>query len=335
MTLTIDSKTRFFIAISKIKAHSFIMTGTHDNFKVQHLLCRVGKIFDLNSNSNNPKPLGSILSALFKVIGHYAKAKIKDEGLNRDRLEHSPISYQAYEISYKQYLDFIHLLESIEDEDNSIECFKPVEQTYDQIVLAPTIINLNPPTPVDKNILIASTNLSFDNTCRHGAIKIIEEVIRCPVSSIVSPNFLTELPCATYLDYGVPSQDVPFYVLPVPPNYSLNLSKQKQSVIERLYKRMEQLVKLEPNSKLTQKKFTCLKNLYNDIVGDPIELTISELLQKIKNWKQTNWSTLSGLRKTYFWDTFIKREASTLKTIKEIEAELEIEDSNSLSFLGR
>jgi hypothetical protein len=333
MTVSIDSSTQFFIALAKKDAHSFIMLGTYTDYKVQHLLCRVGKIFDLTPIRNGLLLMGSIFTVLFKAVTAETKAKIENEGVSRTHYGHQPITYQAYDLSYKQYLEFIRILESMQNESNQFFCYKPIQTTANSGLLEYTNLKIFSPRPLSGELFDATNKLSVDNTCRHGAIRLVEEVIQGPVSSAVSSNFFTELPCQTYLDYGVPSQEVPFYVLPIPPNIYPSLSKEKRNVVVKLYRRMEELLRLEPNSAQTQQKFRCLKELYHQILEEQQELSLNDLLHHVQTWKKQNWTVLSALRKTYFWDNYIHRKAATIKFIEEIEDGLQPEEGDTNWFI--
>lgn len=66
MAICINKETdHFFISIGKINQHSFIMLGVYDDFQVSHLLCRVGKIFDLPNQTKGIKRCLSIYSLHF------------------------------------------------------------------------------------------------------------------------------------------------------------------------------------------------------------------------------------------------------------------------------
>lgn len=333
MTVSVDSSTQFFIALAKKDAHSFIMLGTYADYKVQHLLCRVGKIFDLKPAANRTHVMTSVCTSLFQALFSETKAKIEDEGLSRAKYGHKSITYHAYALSYKQYLEFVCILESMQNEFNQFFCYKPFKNTSTTAVLECTNHRIFKPKPLAEELFTATHKLSLDNTCRHGAIKLVEEVMHCSVSSAVSSHFFTQLPCQTYLDYGIPSQEVPFYVLPIPPNTYRSLSREKRGVAEKLYSRMEQLLKLKPTAEQTQQKFTCLNELYHQIVEKQAELSLSALLHYVQTWKIQHWTVLSTLRNTYFWDDFVHRKAATLKLIEEIETDLQLKEDESGCFI--
>src|SRR5690606_38778506 len=143
----------------------------------------------------------------------------------------------------------------------------------------------------------------------HSAIALVETTQHAPVASLISSHFLTSLPYKTVLDYGKPSDDIPFYVLPAA--FS-ELGKANTKIITKLYQRMEQMLLLEPNSQSTQDKFLRLKELYLNIIGPQKKLSFAELLQSIQTWKKDNELILTSLRKKYFWDSFFTRKSATM-----------------------
>ncbi|CAM3096278.1 Uncharacterised protein [Legionella steigerwaltii] len=337
-SLKINKKTdHFFISINKKGVHSFIMLGMYDpaKNKIQNLLCRVGKMGN-NTNPNYVTNIQSICNALF----FSNKSRLGDEGVWREKLGANPISYQAYDITYDQYLDFVQKLESLQTPDNKFGCYKPVilkePEEEEQLGDSPEPAVLDPDqatlTYSEDNVLLPSdvskikksvSELSVRNTCRHSAIALVEEVQHAPVGSLVSSSFFMELPYRTLLVHGKPSEDIPFYVLPAPPTAFAQIADAQQKIVNKLYIRMENMLCLEPDSEDTQAKFLKLKELYLDLVGPKKKLSLDSLLQHIETWKSDNQATLEVLRKTYFWDSFVKRTSSTMKLIDEIEDDLE------------
>ena len=322
MPITLDlNKAQFFIAIAKKNSHSFVMLGTHENNRVQHLLARVGKFFDVKRNTYNEVEVCGVLEALTGAAFTSTKAKIVDEGIKREKLGHAAISYQAYELSYRQYLEFIRLLESVQTRKNPFFCYKPKMQKDKLVELEFTSERHFKARPVAGTLFAALNTLSINNNCRHGAITLIEEALGYPVSSQVSSNFFSNLPYNSYLDFGVPSSNVPFYVLPPPPTNIFN--KEKKEVLEKLYQRMERMLIIEPDSKSTQKKFACLKDFYKQQIADEIrEPSIERLLVDLNTWKKENYLLLNSLRKTYFWDDLYTRKSATLTMVEDIEKDL-------------
>lgn len=313
---------RFFISINKIGGHSFLMLGVYDQNKVSHLLCRVGKMFDIDPTTEEQNCF-TANKRLFKTVFSSSKGKIQDEGTSRKKKGEDPISYQAYDINYRQYLEFIQLLEGLQTKKNQFKCYKPVEEDGNQVFLELTSDLIFNPRENMGDFKSDTSELRIRNTCRHTAIKLIEEVLHASISPLISSVFFRDLPYKTKLDYGKPSSDIPFYVLPVAPTAYQQLSEEKRKVLTKLYSRMEHLLLIKTHTKETEKKFNSLKDLYMNITGPQEELTLGELLISIQTWKEENKLNLNVLRVTYFWDSFFVRESATTKLITEIEEDLQ------------
>jgi hypothetical protein len=268
----------------------------------------------------------SVCRALFTST----KAKLKDEGVARVHKQSKPTSYQAYDITYENYLEFLRILESLETQRNKYVCYKPVSANGNEVTLNLT----NEPLDCADSIPVTSKSasqlkesvcaLNVGNTCRHSAIALVEATQHSPISSLVSNAFFMDLPYETKLDYGAPSKDIPFYVLPVSPAAFPELDETKKSIITKLYKRMEQMPLIETSSKQTQEKFSRLKDLYLQILGPQKSLCLADLLDSIQDWKTQNESVLSPLRKRYFWDSFFTRTSATMNLITDLEHEIRI-----------
>lgn len=309
---------QFFISLSMQGGHTFIMLGTYVGNTVQHLLCRVGKVV----NNNQQETYCNGMQSLFNVVFSHENAILIDERTSRSTYGHHPISYQAYDITYSQYLEFVHLLEELQQEDNKFYCFKQKERKGKVVTLEKTCEPLFNNKKDIGTIKDKVSELNLHNTCRHTAINLVEQVQHVPVSSYVSSTFFRKLPYQTALDFGSPSEDIPFYVLPVSPAAYSELERHKLSVLKKLYGRMEELLMIAPNADETIEKFNLLKNLYLTLLGPQKELTLSELLDSIHQWKEENKPAISVLRQTYFWDSLITRVSKTEALINTIEADL-------------
>ncbi|KTD56158.1 hypothetical protein Lsai_2288 [Legionella sainthelensi] len=313
-------KDKLFISINKQGVHSFIMLGLYDQNKAKHVLCRVGKFGDSDDKDPN---CALVTKFLCNALFYKNKARLGDEGVTRDAKGATAITYQAYDITYDQYLEFIGILESLQTKKNKFFCYKPVA-TNDNTVTLELSNNLIF-SPRLKNKIKENVNeLHIGNTCRHSAIALVEATQHAPVASLVSTSFFIGLPYNTVLDYGKPSEEIPFYVLPAPPVAFSGLGPIKTKIITKLYHRMERMLLLETNSQATEDKFLRLKELYLNIVGPQKKLSLSELLQSIQTWKQDNQSILTALRKKYFWDSFFTRKSATMSLIEEVERDLQV-----------
>ncbi|KTD40984.1 hypothetical protein [Legionella parisiensis] len=330
-SLTVNKITdHFFISINKKMGHSFIMLGVYDQNKFRHVLCRVGKVAEVEVDENGETDYPTNLQFLCNALFFASKAYLKDEGVSRKKRGNVPITYQAYDISYEQYIEFVRILESLRGHD-TYTCYKPdSDSAKDEVTL--TLTSEKKLSSVNVNKLNTDLlELNVGNTCRHAAIELIEAIQHVPISPSVSSSFLTNLPYETVLEYGSPSENLPFYVLPPPPA-SFQSDKAKEKVITKLYSRMENMLLLEPDSQYTQDKFLKLKELYLNIVGSPKDLSLDRLLTNILTWKddKNNQKILNVLRKEYFWDSlpFIKRQSATMNLLAEVEEDLTTEIKN-------
>lgn len=305
-------KARFFISIAKQGYHSFLMLGTYNDLQVQHLLCRVGKGMD---ESNICKLLfGGVGSSLF------------DEGPFRTKRYPTPITYQAYEITYANYLEFVQVLEGLQvlrgpkNKLNRLPCYKPFpgEQKDQKIFKFTSTAVCNKSNPaMNKDVKVSAEHLSIANTCRHTAIQLVERVTHKTISSQVSSWFFRDLPYSSHLEYGVPAKEKPFYILPIPPSAYRTLEPKQKKIAERLYRQIERLALIAHDAKTTEKKFLLFSGLYKQVVANQEALSLNTLLDGILLWKQTHYRELAPLRKTYFWDEFVTRKAASIKVIDE------------------
>lgn len=319
MAITLNKKKdHFFISINKSEGvHSFVFLGVYDKNQVRHLLCRVGKCGVVESPDGSCTPITFLCKALF----FSNKARLVDEGISRKNKTAKPITYQAYDINFTDYLEFVKLLESLQTEKNKFICYKPISENGDEVTLELTDKQTYPLCSAGK-IKENASELKISNTCRHTAIALVEATQHAPVASLVSDNFFTSLPYHTQLNYGKPSNDIPFYVLPAAPTAFSQLTETKQKILRKLYARMEVIPILKNKSKATQDKFFYLKELYLQMI-QPHDLSLNEVLQSIQLWKEQNGVALAELRKTYFWDSFITRQSATMNMITKMEQDLQ------------
>lgn len=324
MNLQINpEKTRFFMSINQQGPHTFIMAGIYDETRSLHVLCRVGKIADTENLSSDL--CFNALSWFFNTCFFSSKAILKDEGLARQHINATDIRYQAYDISYEQYLELIQLLESVQTTTNKFTCYKPDARYGKTVELRLTSDLILDKKPKHQYLEKSANELSINNNCRHTAIHLVEEVSKTHISPMVSTLFTRKLPYSTRLEFGEPTASIPFYVLPVAPAAFKDINKTQKYILEKLYRRMEQLVTLDTESLQTQKKFLALKSLYNEELGPQKNISLQELLVSIQSWKEANKDILNPLRKRYFWDDYITRKSATTKLLDEIEQNLYIE----------
>ncbi|TAL64965.1 MAG: hypothetical protein EPN84_02440 [Legionella sp.] len=324
MKLKIDLKTtQFFLGIGKTQWHSFVFLGIYEGNKVVSLLARAGKGLDKNVNPN-----GFCANSWGFFFSEVPGSILINENLHYNQKGHLPVSYHAYDISYKQYLDYLRMMERLETKGKQFECYKPISYQANQVELELTknpMFNGFADSEKEKknqdNVRASFARLSLGNTCRHSAINLVETVQDHSISPQVSSFFYFDLPCKTFLDFGCPTADVPFYVLPKPP-MPYEHSAAHYALAKKLYQRLEQLVLLDPHSPATQAKFNVLKELYLQKFNVATDLDLKELYAQIVSWKEQNKDNLNYLRKTYFWDYFFSRQSASMSLIEEMENDI-------------
>lgn len=312
-TLTVNQKSEFFVSIAKQGIHTYLMLGVIDNHK-PITLAKIGKSnlidqdFDISCTSQ--------FGLFKKELVTHTDAAIVDERLN----ENQNVNYQAYSITYQQYLDFLHMLKMIHldqlshyqprilDEEKAfaeltypekgvyklrqgIQCFIPTQVISEQIQFQyQDIKSFNESLNLDKKpqeIISGAKQLSATNTCRTTARSILNYVLG--YSPKVPELFLMNL------DYHMKKEgDESFYVLPAPPN-CFKVDTTRMQVLQELYAKLEDLPKNQPQSKLTRDKFDILKQLYRDITSSP-DISFDELLCKITEHKTTHRQLLDAHR---------------------------------------
>ena len=119
-------------------------------------------------------------------------------------------------------------------------------------------------------------------------------------------------------NFPKPEKTMSFYLLPNPPNM-FKKSTHETAVLDQLYKRLEKIPTLDPDSPETQKKFNALKTLYKEVAGPTSNKTAFELLAHVIDYENKNASLFDHRSKGFFnaW-----RKTSTQKTFNEIKENL-------------
>lgn len=103
---TVNITDEFFIAIAhhgvKNRLHSFLMLGVIHDGKPQ-LLGRFSKGFRINVQK----------TPYFMMPYHIFDMELHNEGISREESNEAEIYYSAYSISYPQYLDFVRLIDAV------------------------------------------------------------------------------------------------------------------------------------------------------------------------------------------------------------------------------
>lgn len=312
------------MGIGKTNWHSFVFFGTYKENQVVQLLARVGK--GINEDYQESNSCVELLKILFSST---PSTTLVNEKIRHNEEGHYPISYQAYDISYEQYLNYLLISERLQTEKNRFYSYKPVRYYGDKVLLSYNDNSMfNEFAEADKSIkdqerIKTSFNrFSLWNTCRHSAIAFVETIQGRTFSDHISSFFFFNLSGQTFLDFGSPTQTLPFYVLPKPPMPTEQLGI-KYELAKKLYQRLEDLLRVNPHSAETQRKFNLLKALYVQKVNASADLNLQTLYEDIVTWKNEHKETLGVLRKTYFWDNLFSRKAASLALVEELETDLQ------------
>jgi len=309
--IMVNKNSEFFISIAKEGTHSFLMLGVTVDGKPQ-LLARVGKgnLIDKGFGVG----FGSMFTMFGKVVGSHTDASLMDEGISRNN--NSDISYQAYAISYHQYLQFlaltkdIHLAQLKRYEDRilpevdyrkltypekgvyklrheGIECYYPIqeeekEEEEEKLTFEYKNVDnfssqsIHEEKRQNQAIIDGANEISAFNTCRTTARAILNYTLG--YSPTIPALFAFGLDYNTTLTAGQPTSNT-FYILPQPPN-CFNVNPTQMKILNELYQKLEDLPKNLPELTATRQKFDELKQLYQEIAGTP-ELPLGMLLDKI------------------------------------------------------
>lgn len=306
--IVVDEKSEFFITIVKEGIHSFIMLGVVVDGKPLPL-ARVGKgnLIDKSFGTG----LGSQLTMFKKVVTSGTDASLMDEGVDTDESFVSDVSYQAYAITFKQYLDFLVITREIQQAQRQyyqdriqndsgevysnlsypekgvrklilgIKCYVPIQQDEGKITFQYKPIDTfacsaHGEQAVRKGIIQDASVLHSSNTCRTTARSLLNYTLNS--SPHVPALFAVGLAYQTKLVGSKPTA-TSFYILPPPP-LAFTVSSSQMKTLKMLYKKLENLPKTEPTSPITKGKFDELKKLYQQIAGES-NLSLTVLLDKI------------------------------------------------------
>ena len=322
--LQLKKTDKYFISIAQQGLHSFMMLGVVNDQPI--LLARVGKTNDIDPDLQNP------LRMLTKVLGSKALSRITDEGITR-KLGHSAntntnISYQAYDINFEQVKEFLGLIAAAEKRQKTnytnanngrgIVGYIPVneEQNKNEVIFEYRVLDdFSFKLPNSKmesyhRIIIGAQELHINNTCRTTALNMVEVVLG--VVPDVSKFFFMTLKYHTKLVEGQPDPKT-FYILPPSPN-SFKKNFKETKILDILYKRMENIPKLNPREPRTRHKFDKLKALYDQISG-PNTLSANQMLLAVTA-HDTDKELLARRTNQFFAPLFLSSTEKAFNTMK-------------------
>lgn len=328
-TMTLNKKDEYFLSIAKQGIHSFMMLGVVKDGQPK-LLARVAKNDDINPTS------------LRKNVFLGELSRLADEGISRDENHIADINYQAYAINYEQVKEFLGMIAEIEQrqlknqeviegikrkygsngiENKAIECFVPVKTNGDVVTFrlkklkeCEFLITGEIKAKTNSEIASGVQQIHLNNTCRTSSKNIVEAILGFVTD--VSSYFFIAPKHQSKLIAGQPAKES-FYILPPPPNCA-NVSKEQESVLKKIYKRLEEIPKLNPESPETRKKFDALKSMYKDIAGEN-HLSAKALFGKILEHEDKNQNSLFEKRSPNFLSKLFSLSSSTKRMFDDME----------------
>jgi hypothetical protein len=119
-----------------------------------------------------------------------------------------------------------------------------------------------------------------------------------------------------------------FYILPPPPTVNKGkVSPHQMGVLKKLYKRLEEIPVMDPDSTETRAKFDALKETYQDVAGKN-NLSAGQLLAKILEHEKQNERELFQKRSPGLLSRLFGISSSTERMFKAMEHDLENEARN-------
>ena len=344
LNFTVGSDNEYFLAIAKQGIHSFMMLGVIKDDGSPQLLARVGKTNWIDPDAS------SGLKMTAKSCGKGTLAMIGDEGITRKKDHNVAVNYQAYTISLEQMKGFLSLIKEIEakqlhnsrinnalinasEEDRSISCYAPIlgDKTrsvpfeYKKLQEWTEAPKDRIKYPTSETIATHAQTLSATNTCRTTSLNVVECVLGFKTD--ISKYFFVAPKFQTTLSAGQPLKET-FYILPAPPIACTNqLTKQQTYVLNKLYKRLEEIPKSHPGDPKTKEKFDQLKTIYKQIAGEN-NLNANTLLTKIIEHEALNSKTLFTKRSPNFLSRLFSMSSTTERLFKQMKTELINTQSN-------
>lgn len=295
----VPENAKFYCLLGKgtgLDLHNFMHLGYVDENGEQKTLLEIGKYYDFGLKCGEQNWLASFL---FSKVGSVIKNENKmlrkqcDENISKD------ISYSAYEITRDQYLHFLGILRSIDQEQTETLLYHHkllAEEAQRNASQAPSFEEMArqyyfkrlfayQPTGENEFSYLPVSNWTFKErhtqserssqylsikcTCRHSVLDFFEDIRTEGGYGYLKPrlssSFFLPFSCKTALQAGKYTK--PLILLPQPPE-AYSLSESQIKVATRLYKRMEILLEKDFDHPNTREKIDLLKGLYQDLIKD-------------------------------------------------------------------
>lgn len=165
-----------------------------------------------------------------------------------------------------------------------------------------------------KNNFGTTTNSSC-NSCRHTALKLLETFLG-PAHSISSrctksPGYKTKFHIDKFNNNHLSS----FFCFPPPPDCFKDLDKKTNKVLNQIFKRLEEIPRINEDHPHTKNKFYKLKEVYLNLANKH-KLNILDYMLEIE---KTSGEMLFKPRTSNFFSRLVKRETSTKKLFNNVK----------------
>lgn len=349
--LHFSSTPTFFVAICKIQhtaltpsKHTYIIAGCEDTpSSTSYIFSAVGKQIDdpimrppeLSSSSNPISALTDKIAHSSAIIKKAAldslSASLGDEKVIRSAYKNDDkeyhLQYQAYEISYQHYENYIRLLKAISPEEplTYYFCSAPNEFTCSVDVDAG-----NPLLPENKEALpvlapeVHSKFREFNplNTCRHAAIEMLHQLNIHDDN--ISSLWLSTMSRNATIKNG--KTITPLFILPIPPDLTLKTQEPEfYKILSTLHQDILRLSTTNYSLDLARQKFQAMRELYKQLTaGKHDQETITNTVSQWKKQKEltsgeNNNELINKTRQNFLFPFFNFKESTSASTVKAVE----------------
>lgn len=292
--LTVAKDSHFFIALCQYKTHSFVNAGIILNEEAR-LLASFGKVSAVEPTCAN----------LMQTLFSQTKASIRNEPLiGHGNIDATPITYKAYEINYRQYIEFLLYMKQISKNQQgpSLKAYCPspnepaIKLAWQSLDCLGDAGNLN-------NVYQHQRLNLVTNSCRHSALTLLRQGtgLKHPGRG-VSSFFFKQLPLTTTLQTDAMGLDDTLYLLPLPPEAYAEPEAPLYSILQPLYLRLDDLTASHQANSLTKQKFSAIKTLYQSLTQNQSP-NMAMLLQSLTTWVKNNKTLISSHRQNH-WMSF-------------------------------
>lgn len=292
--LTVAKDSHFFIALCQYKTHSFVNAGIILN-KEARLLASFGKVSAIEPTC----------AYFIKTLFSQTKAHIRNEPLiGNGNIDATPVTYKAYEISYRQYVEFLLYMKQIakNQQSPSLTAYCPSPDKAAITLVWQSLDCLEDAENLNNNDQHQHLNL-ITNSCRHSALTLLRQGtgLKHPGRG-VSSFFFKQLPLTTTLETDAMGLDDSLYLLPLPPEAYAVPDSPLHNILQPLYLRLDNLTVSHQANPLTRQKFSAIKALYQSLTqSQPTSMAL--LLERLTAWVKNN-QTLIGSHRQSHWISF-------------------------------